>query len=58
MTVRIESSDRLSVGDHVEHEGIGHVVTEVAVWSNPWGDYVHTEATLEPVGGDDEPGEA
>ena len=57
MTVRIESVDRLSVGDEVSHEGADHVVTETVVWSDPWGDYAHTEAALEPVGGDSEPSE-
>jgi len=57
VTVRIESVDRLSVGDKVNHDGGKFVVTEAAVWSDPWGDYAHTTATLEPVGGDDEPGE-
>lgn len=58
MTVRIDSTDRLSVGDKIDHDGSAHVVTGASVWSNAWGDYSHTEATLEPVGGGDEPGEA
>lgn len=58
MTVRIESADRLSVGDKLDHEGAEHVVTEVNVWSDAWGDYAHTVAALEPVGGGDEPGES
>ena len=58
MSVRIESVDRLSVGDKVDHEGGKFVVTEAVVWSDAWGEYAHTAAALEPVGGDDEPGEA
>lgn len=57
MTVRIESIDRLAVGDHVDHDGGKFVVTEAAVWSDAWGDYVHTAAILEPHEDDDEPGE-
>jgi hypothetical protein len=53
MPVRIESVDRLSVGDHVDHDGAVFVVTEVAVWSDAWGAYAHTAATLEPLGSDD-----
>lgn len=53
MPVRIESKAQLSVGDQVEHEGANFVVTEAAVWSDALDNYVHTEALLEPVGGDD-----
>ena len=58
MTVRIESVDRLSVGDKVDRGGAGHVVTEVAVWSDALGAYAYTAAILEPAGGDDESGKA
>lgn len=54
MAVHIVSADRLVVGDHVDHEGAGHTVTEAVVWSDAWGEYVHTEATLEPDGGGDD----
>lgn len=57
MPARIESVGRLAVGDKVDHEGAEHVVAEVTVWSDAWGDYAHTEAVLEPSGGSDEPRE-
>jgi len=58
VTVRIESVDRLSVGDKVGHDGAEHVVTEAAIWSDALGDYAYTVAILEPSGGDDESGKA
>lgn len=56
MPIRIESKDRLSVGDRVEHDGGTFVVTEAAVWSDAAGNFAYTEASLEPVGGDSGPG--
>ena len=56
MSIRIESKDRLSVGDRVERDGGTFVVTEAAVWSDAADNYAYTEAVLEPVGGDDDPG--
>ncbi|MDN4645362.1 hypothetical protein [Arthrobacter sp. PsM3] len=53
MTVRIESTERLSVGDEVDHEGGTFVVTEAAVWSDALDNFAFTEALLEPLGGDD-----
>lgn len=53
MTVRIESANRLSVGDHVERDGGTFVVTEASVWSDALDNYAYTDATLEPVGGGD-----
>jgi len=58
MTVRVESVDRLAVGDKVDHAGADHVVTEVAVWSDALGAYAYTVAALEPVRGGDESREA
>lgn len=56
MSVRIDSVDRLVVGDKVTREGVEYVVAEAVVWSDAWGDYAVTTATLEPAGGEDEPG--
>jgi len=56
MSVRIESKDRLSVGDRVERDGGTFVVTETAVWADAADNYAFTEAVLEPVGGDNGPG--
>lgn len=57
MSIRIESKDRLSVGDHVDHGGAEHVVTAVAVWSDALDNYAYTEAELAPVGGEGDAGE-
>jgi hypothetical protein len=57
MAIRIETDDRLSIGDHVERDGGQFVVTEAAVWSDALDRYAYTEATLEPAGGDDDAGE-
>lgn len=51
MAVRIESQDRLTVGDQVEHDGAPFVVVEAAVWADALDRYAYTVATLEPVGG-------
>ena len=56
MPIRIESKDRLNVGDRVEHDGGAFVVTEAAVWWDAAGNYAYTEVHLEPVGGEDGPG--
>lgn len=53
MTIRIETADRLSVGDQVERDGGKFVVTWTAVWSDALDNYAYTEALLEPAGGDD-----
>lgn len=58
MAVQIESVERRSVGDKVFLGDGEHVVTEVVVWSDAWGEYAHTVATFEPAGGASEPGEA
>lgn len=56
MPTRIESKDRLSVGDRLELDAGTFMVTEAAVWTDAAGNYAYTAATLEPVGGDDGPG--
>lgn len=57
MALRIESKDRLRVGDRLERDGGTFVVTEAVVWSDAADNYAYTEALLEPVGGGNEPGE-
>lgn len=53
MAVRIETPDRLSVGDQVDHDSGKFVVTGTAVWFDALDNYAYTEALLEPLGGDD-----
>lgn len=57
MAIRIETTDRLSVGDQIDHDGGKFVVTGTAVWSDALDNYAYTEALLEPVGGGDDAGE-
>ena len=53
MAVRIESADRLKVGDHVDHNGKKYTVAEAAVWSDALGNYAYTEAVLKLSRGSD-----
>ncbi|QDG88864.1 hypothetical protein [Pseudarthrobacter sp. NIBRBAC000502770] len=57
MTIRIETPNRLSVGDQIDHGGGKFVVTGTAVWSDALDNYAYTEALLEPVGGENDVGE-
>lgn len=56
MTVRIETTDNVKVGDNVDHNGKKYVVTEAVVWSDAAGNYASTDAVLKLAKGDDEPG--
>lgn len=58
MTVHISSTDRLKVGDAVDHNGKKYTVAEAVAWSDAWGNFSHTEATLKLTGGTSESGEA
>jgi len=53
MAVRIETTDKLKVGDSVERNGKQYVVDEVAVWVDAADNYAYTEAVLKlDKGGD------
>ncbi|MBT2566601.1 hypothetical protein J7I84_08855 [Arthrobacter sp. ISL-85] len=56
MPIRIESKDRLTVGDRLERDDGTFVVTETTIWFDAADNYAYTEAMLEPVGGDGGPG--
>ena len=46
MAIRIESTDKLKVGDSVEHNGKKYVVAEAVVWSDAADNFAYTEAVL------------
>lgn len=46
MAIRIESTDKLKVGDSVERNGKAYVVDEVAVWTDAADNFAYTEAVL------------
>jgi len=46
MAIRIESTDKLKVGDSVEHNGKKYTVAEAVVWSDAADNYAYTEAVL------------
>ena len=46
MAIRIESTDKLKVGDAVEHNGKKYVVAEAVVWSDAADNFAYTEAVL------------
>lgn len=53
MSVRIETTDRVDVGDQIELEGVPHVVVEAAIWTDAADNYAYTVAYLAAAGGDD-----
>lgn len=53
MAIRIETTDKLKVGDQVDRNGKKYVVTEAAVWSDALDNYAYTEAVLKLDRGDD-----
>ena len=46
MAIRIESTDKLKVGDSVEHNGKKYTVAEAAVWTDAADNFAYTEAVL------------
>ena len=46
MAIRIESTDKLKVGDSVEHNGKKYTVAEAVVWSDAADNFAYTEAVL------------
>jgi len=53
MAIRIETTDKLKVGDSVERNGKTYVVAEAVVWSDAADNYAYTEAVLKLDKGDD-----
>jgi hypothetical protein len=52
VTVRIETTDKVKVGDHVDHNGKKYTVAEAVVWSDALDNYAYTEAVLKLARGD------
>lgn len=53
MAVRIETTDKLKVGDSVDHNGKKYTVAEAVVWSDAADNFAYTEAVLKLDKGDD-----